>query len=66
MEKRDVRQEWCSFYFFKQKTGYMISECDWSSVVCSSDRRGGRGSLMEGPYLGISRGIRSSGAHTTL
>eukprot|EP01043_Picozoa_sp_COSAG02_P088413 COSAG02_NODE_25534_length_655_cov_0.527828_2_plen_142_part_01 len=26
----------CSF-FFKQKTAYEISECDWSSDVCSSD-----------------------------
>eukprot|EP01047_Picozoa_sp_COSAG01_P128989 COSAG01_NODE_58392_length_306_cov_0.990338_1_plen_90_part_01 len=24
-------------YFFKQKTAYEISECDWSSDVCSSD-----------------------------
>eukprot|EP01046_Picozoa_sp_COSAG06_P099930 COSAG06_NODE_46048_length_350_cov_0.589641_1_plen_71_part_10 len=23
--------------FFKQKTAYAISECDWSSDVCSSD-----------------------------
>src|SRR5210317_1611169 len=26
-----------SFFFFKQKTAYEISECDWSSDVCSSD-----------------------------
>src|SRR6056300_1396960 len=26
------------FFFFKQKTPYEISECDWSSDVCSSDR----------------------------
>eukprot|EP01046_Picozoa_sp_COSAG06_P075812 COSAG06_NODE_23874_length_679_cov_0.820690_2_plen_28_part_01 len=25
------------WYFFKQKTAYGISECDWSSDVCSSD-----------------------------
>src|SRR5210317_1709354 len=25
------------FVFFKQKTAYEISECDWSSDVCSSD-----------------------------
>src|SRR5210317_540833 len=25
------------FFFFKQKTPYEISECDWSSDVCSSD-----------------------------
>ena len=25
------------FFFFEQKTTYEISECDWSSVVCSSD-----------------------------
>eukprot|EP01046_Picozoa_sp_COSAG06_P117575 COSAG06_NODE_64656_length_259_cov_0.581250_1_plen_40_part_10 len=25
------------YYFFKQKTAYEISECDWSSDVCSSD-----------------------------
>ena len=24
-------------YFFKQKTAYVISVCDWSSDVCSSD-----------------------------
>src|SRR5210317_928443 len=24
-------------FFFKQKTAYEISECDWSSEVCSSD-----------------------------
>eukprot|EP01043_Picozoa_sp_COSAG02_P078778 COSAG02_NODE_17906_length_972_cov_1.162658_1_plen_50_part_10 len=23
--------------FFKQKTAYVFSECDWSSDVCSSD-----------------------------
>src|SRR6056300_1157648 len=26
-----------SFFFFMQKTAYEISECDWSSDVCSSD-----------------------------
>src|SRR6056300_576127 len=26
-----------SFFFFKQKTAYAISECDWSPDVCSSD-----------------------------
>src|SRR5210317_222068 len=25
------------FFFFKQKTEYEISECDWSSDVCSSE-----------------------------
>src|SRR5210317_1004056 len=25
------------FFFFKQNTAYEISECDWSSDVCSSD-----------------------------
>src|SRR6056300_1504776 len=25
------------FFFFKHKTAYEISECDWSSDVCSSD-----------------------------
>src|SRR6056300_982199 len=25
------------FFFFKQKTAYESSECDWSSDVCSSD-----------------------------
>ena len=31
--------EACLFFgfFFKQKTAYEISECDWSSDVCSSD-----------------------------
>src|SRR5210317_966245 len=28
------------FFFFKQKTAYEISECDWSSDVCSSDLAG--------------------------
>src|SRR6056300_658279 len=27
------------FFFFKQKTAYEISECDWSSDVCSSGPR---------------------------
>src|SRR6056300_527049 len=27
----------CFFFFFKQKTAYETSECDWSSDVCSSD-----------------------------
>src|SRR5210317_1054726 len=26
-----------SVFFFKQKTAYEISECDWSPDVCSSD-----------------------------
>src|SRR6056300_412205 len=30
------------FFFFKQKTAYEISECDWSSDVCSSDLSGTR------------------------
>src|SRR6056300_1113353 len=30
------------FFFFKQKTAYEISECDWSSDVCSSDRKSTR------------------------
>jgi len=28
------------FFFFKQKTAYEISDCDWSSDVCSSDLPG--------------------------
>src|SRR5210317_613344 len=28
-----------SLFFFKQKTAYEFSEYDWSSDVCSSDRR---------------------------
>jgi len=28
---------WWFFFFFKQKTAYEISDCDWSSDVCSSD-----------------------------
>eukprot|EP01046_Picozoa_sp_COSAG06_P091422 COSAG06_NODE_37707_length_432_cov_0.606607_1_plen_29_part_01 len=28
---------YCHTLFFKQKTAYEISECDWSSDVCSSD-----------------------------
>src|SRR6056300_106914 len=32
------RMSTCLFFFFKQKTAYEISECDWSSDVCSSDR----------------------------
>src|SRR6056300_1649668 len=34
----DIRKlSGCEFFFFKQKTAYEISECDWSSDVCSSD-----------------------------
>src|SRR6056300_1736961 len=29
----------CLLFFFKQKTAYEISECDWSPDVCSSDRK---------------------------
>src|ERR1051325_2832869 len=29
------------FFFFKQKTAYEITYCDWSSDVCSSDLDGG-------------------------
>src|SRR5210317_2625742 len=29
--------ELARLFFFKQKTAYAISECDWSSDVCSSD-----------------------------
>ena len=29
------------FFFFKRETAYEIKECDWSSVVCSSDLWGG-------------------------
>ena len=27
----------CRYWQYKQKTAYEISECDWSSDVCSSD-----------------------------
>ena len=27
------------FFFFKQRTAYESSECDWCSDVCSSDLR---------------------------
>src|SRR5210317_2470412 len=30
-------EQWIKFFFFKQKTAYEISECDWSSDVCSAD-----------------------------
>src|SRR5210317_924554 len=30
-------QRTINFFFFKPKTAYEISECDWSSDVCSSD-----------------------------
>ena len=33
------------FFFFKQKTEYEISECDWSSGVCSSDLEFGLGGI---------------------
>src|SRR3546814_13172985 len=29
----------CFFFFFKQKTAYEMRISDWSSDVCSSDRR---------------------------
>ena len=32
-------------FFFKQKTAYEISECDWSSDVCSSDLQVNESSL---------------------
>ena len=32
-----VRVTYSRELFFKQKTAYEISECDWSSDVCSSD-----------------------------
>ena len=35
-------------FFFKQKTAYEVSECDWSTEVCSS---GGAGVRCEGVGL---------------
>src|SRR3546814_17151121 len=34
----------CVFFFFKQKTAYEMRISDWSSDVCSSDRR-----VVDGP-----------------
>src|SRR3546814_851699 len=34
-----VFEGWCCFFFFKQKTAYEMRISDWSSDVCSSDRR---------------------------
>ena len=42
--RRRHRPDWRSAGlsdFFKQKTAYEISECDWSSDVCSSDLSAG-------------------------
>src|SRR5210317_331803 len=36
------------FFFFKQKTAYEFSECDWSSDVCSSDLDGWATANREG------------------
>src|SRR3546814_4231268 len=35
----------CVFFFFKQKTAYEMRISDWSSDVCSSDLREGRGMM---------------------
>src|SRR3546814_904639 len=35
----------CVFFFFKQKTAYEMRISDWSSDVCSSDVREGRGMM---------------------
>eukprot|EP01047_Picozoa_sp_COSAG01_P093252 COSAG01_NODE_24429_length_779_cov_1.166176_1_plen_58_part_10 len=35
--KQAQQQQQQQQHFFKQKTAYEISECDWSSDVCSSD-----------------------------
>src|SRR5210317_2507943 len=40
VESRKMERYKCRhslFFFFTQKTAYEISECDWSSDVCSSD-----------------------------
>ena len=37
--------------FFKQKTAYEIADSDWSSDVCSSDLRAGRGWAGRGVCL---------------
>src|SRR5210317_1037793 len=50
-------------FFFKQKTAYEMSECDWSSDVCSSDLQLERAWEIIKSYLGhdinggINRGI---------
>ena len=36
-------------FFFKQKTAYEISECDWSSDVCTSDLAQPKASDDESP-----------------
>src|SRR6056300_1538305 len=56
------RQSYSNFFvlifcFFKQKTAYEISECDWSSDVCSSDLAKGlmerKGLTASGPPLPV-------------
>ena len=37
-----LQQRHLTVFFFKQKTAYEVSECDWSSDVCSSDLAGPR------------------------
>src|SRR5210317_1494957 len=44
------------FFFFKQKTAYEISECDWSSDVCSSDLSLISCSSCTSLWQGISKG----------
>ena len=34
--EKDVRSRCVLFFFFKAKTAYEISDCDWRSDVCSS------------------------------
>src|SRR5210317_2477365 len=43
------------FFFFKPKTAYEISECDWSSDVCSSDLRRTDSSTSSGSAPSCSR-----------
>src|SRR5210317_1258184 len=51
---------WVSFFFFKLKTAYEISECDWSSDVCSSDLAG----AVRRSATGLEPGCHASSAPT--
>src|SRR6056300_459646 len=54
------------FFFFKQKTPYEISECDWSSDVCSSDLPPARGRMRaEVTCSTAARRLRAATKRTT-
>src|SRR3546814_3700774 len=61
-----IRSEYLFVYFcvffFKQKTAYEMRISDWSSDVCSSDLRAGRGE-RRGDLAGDVPGLADAGDH---